>query len=274
MAEFLEVGGAAFLGNGAEFNGPLDLIFSHMDELELGASTFHRDVDITGAQIKHDLLLGSPSIARPNWPGSALILRNTTLDAIQDLSNAWPARVDLNGFTYRSLGGIHEGGTDRMLDRSVQWFKDWLAKGRYSPQPYEQLATRLQSEGRPEAARDIRYTSKHLERPQAGFARRLWLGMLDWFIGYGYHLQRALFWVAGFLIAGIAVLRISGEGRRYNMPFGIAYSFDMLLPIVRLREKHYQIDLKSWARYYFYAHKIMGYVLASFLIAGLSGLVK
>jgi hypothetical protein len=93
-------------------------------------------------------------------------------------------------------------------------------------------------------------------------------------IGYGYHLERALFWVAGFLIAGIAVLRISGEGRRHNMPFGIAYSFDMLLPIIRLREKHYEIDLKSWARYYFYVHKVMGYVLASFLIAGLSGLVK
>jgi len=58
------------------------------------------------------------------------------------------------------------------------------------------------------------------------------------------------------------------------MPFGIAYSFDMLLPIIQLREKHKKIDLQGWPRYYFYTHKIMGYVLASFLIAGLAGLTK
>jgi hypothetical protein len=273
-AEFLDVRGAMFLGRGAEFSGPLDLVFSHMDELELLSSTFHHDVDITGAQIRHDLVLGAPDLPPPGWSESALILRNATLDAIQDSPNAWPKKLDLNGFTYRSLGGIHEGEGDRMLDRPVRWFKGWLAKGRYSPQPYEQLAGKLQSEGRPDAAAEIRYTSKQYETAQAGFARRVWLTALDWFIGYGYHIERALIWVAGFLIAGIAVLRISGEGRRNGMPFGIAYSFDMLLPIVRLREKHYEIDLKSWARYYFYAHKIMGYVLASFLIAGLSGLVK
>jgi hypothetical protein len=41
-----------------------------------------------------------------------------------------------------------------------------------------------------------------------------------------------------------------------------------------LREKHYQIDLAGWPRYYFYMHKVMGYVLASFLITGLAGLTK
>jgi hypothetical protein len=48
----------------------------------------------------------------------------------------------------------------------------------------------------------------------------------------------------------------------------------MLLPIVKLREYHYSVDLKGWARYYFYVHKLMGYVLASFLIAGIAGLTK
>jgi len=58
------------------------------------------------------------------------------------------------------------------------------------------------------------------------------------------------------------------------MPYGIAFSFDMLLPIVKLRDYHYTVDLKGWARYYFYFHKLMGYLLASFLIAGLTGLTK
>ena len=49
----------------------------------------------------------------------------------------------------------------------------------------------------------------------------------------------------------------------------------MLLPIIQLRKKNYEIELHGrWRRYYFYVHKIMGYVLASFLIAGLAGLTK
>jgi hypothetical protein len=46
------------------------------------------------------------------------------------------------------------------------------------------------------------------------------------------------------------------------------------LPIIKLRDAHYKIDLVGLPRYYFYGHKVAGYVLASFLIAGLSGLTK
>jgi hypothetical protein len=74
--------------------------------------------------------------------------------------------------------------------------------------------------------------------------------------------------------AGIAVLHLSGEARRNEMPWGVTYSIDMLIPIVRLRDAHYKVDLGGWARYYFYLHKVVGYALASFLIAGLSGLTK
>jgi hypothetical protein len=76
------------------------------------------------------------------------------------------------------------------------------------------------------------------------------------------------------VLLGALVLRVSGEGPRNAMPIGLSYSFDMLLPIVRLRDQHYAIDLKGWARYYYYGHKLMGWVLASFLVAGLSGLTK
>ena len=76
------------------------------------------------------------------------------------------------------------------------------------------------------------------------------------------------------MTVGVLVLRISGQGSAHGMPYGIAYSLDMLLPIIRLRESHYDFDLAGWARYYFYLHTLMGYILASFLIAGLSGLTK
>jgi hypothetical protein len=100
---------------------------------------------------------------------------------------------------------------------------------------------------------------------------------LSWaFIGYGYRPWRALYWVIGLTLLGAIILRKSGEGPRNHMPIGLAFSFDMLLPIVRLREKHYtDVDLQpGFVRYYFYGHKIMGYILASFVIAALAGLMK
>ena len=70
------------------------------------------------------------------------------------------------------------------------------------------------------------------ERQQQAWPQRLWLTALDWTVGYGYHVERALFWVVGFILAGVIVLRVSGEGRRHGMPYGLAYSFDLLLPLL------------------------------------------
>jgi hypothetical protein len=55
-------------------------------------------------------------------------------------------------------------------------------------------------------------------------------------------------------------------------PFG--YSFDALLPIIRLRELHYQIELRGWRHYYFYLQRIVGWVLGIFVLAAFSGLTK
>jgi hypothetical protein len=266
------VHGDVFLSGGAEFSGPVNLIFSSIGELELANGTFHKEVDITGALIRSDLALGSPPT---RWTGEpALILHNARADAIQDSRDAWPTKLDLTGFTYRSLGGVHADERDRMADRPVKWFKSWLAKEQYSPQPYAQLAAVLRDAGRTDAANDILYAGKQRERQEVGGPQRVWLTALDWFVGYGYHIERTLYWVAGFILAGVVVLRVSGEGRRHGMPFGLAYSFDLLLPIIHLRDMHYSIELAGWPRYYFYVHKIMGYVLASLLAVGVSGLVK
>jgi hypothetical protein len=270
--ESIEVHGNVLLGGGAEFSGPVNLIFGNIGELELANSTFHSEVDITGAQTRSDLVLGPPP---PHWSSdSTLNLHNARADAIQDSRDSWPAKLDLTGFTYRSLGGVHTDERDRMADRPVKWFKSWLAKGQYSPQPYVQLAAVLRDAGRPDAADAILSAGKQRERQDVGGLQRVWLTTLDWSVGYGYHVERTFYWVAGFILVGVVVLRVSGEGRRHGMPYGLAYSFDLLLPIIHLREMHYSIELAGWPRYYFYVHKFMGYVLASFLAVGVSGLVK
>jgi hypothetical protein len=89
----------------AEFNAPVELYFGKVgDASELSGATFKSIVDLTGTQIGGELGLGW-STHSPHWSkDSALILRDVNAGALQDLSDAWPDKLDLNGFIYRSLG--------------------------------------------------------------------------------------------------------------------------------------------------------------------------
>lgn len=87
-------------------------------------------------------------------------------------------------------------------------------------------------------------------------------------------LYRAVFWILFLTALGAQVFRSGPEARLYKMPYGVAYSFDMLLPVVELRKLHSEIELRGWRRHYFYFQKISGYVLAAFVAAGLSGITK
>ncbi len=48
----------------------------------------------------------------------------------------------------------------------------------------------------------------------------------------------------------------------------------MALPLIALNKRHEAVKLRGGATVYFYFHKMAGFVLASFLVAGLSGLIK
>ena len=268
--------GSRFELSGAEFAGPILCSFAKIGELDLAGATFQDKVDLTGTQIKSELRIGLAGKARTQWADqSTLYLRNATADAIQDLPDAWPPQIDFSGFAYRNLGGRNATQQAPMADRPVSWYVSWLRKqDPYAPAPYEQLATVLRSEGRPGAADEILYAGKERERAQATFLHRVWLTTIDVLIGYGYHLEWALVWVAAFILAGIAVLRFSGQGPRNQMPFGIAYSFDMLLPIIRCAKGITKSIWRAGRDTTSMCIRSWGNVLASFLIAGLAGLTK
>jgi hypothetical protein len=48
----------------------------------------------------------------------------------------------------------------------------------------------------------------------------------------------------------------------------------MLIPLVKLRDAHSKDDPRGLVLYYFYAHRMFGWILASFIAAGVAGLVK
>jgi hypothetical protein len=262
--------------NDAKFTGKIDCRFSKFKNLYFNRGTFGGDVDLANAEIGGEIQLGPAGQHSAQWsPGKALILRNARAETIPMLTDAWPAHLDVGGFTYRALREDSARSHDQRSECRSDVFHCWFEKQKsFSPQAYEQLAQVFQNQGNADQARAIRYDGRERERSESEGLRYAWLTILDWVIGYGHQIERALGWTVGLVIVGAFVLGISGEGRKNGMPVGLSYSFDMLLPIIKLRDAHYDIDLKGWPRYYFYAHKIAGFVLASFLVAGISGLTR
>ena len=276
--DFIDVGESLLL-RGGEFAKLVSPIFAKIgSNLDISGAKLV-SLDLTGTRIDGELSLGSEEYGDPKWnDGSQLTLRNTVVGAWQDLDReeSWPKKLELAGFTYNRLGGFGAGATE-IAKRDTEWFTAWLEKDESFPtQPYEQLASVLRKAGQNDTADDVLYAGRERERGNARGFKWWGLTLLDYSMGYGFGLRyfRALFWVVAFVGLGVGVLRLTGEHKNHKIPLGIAYSLDMLLPIIRLRESHYEVDLAAPARHYFYFHVLIGYVLASFLISGLSGLTK
>jgi hypothetical protein len=160
-----------------------------------------------------------------------------------------------------------------------------LKKEPFDPQPFEQLATVLRQLGRPETATSLLYAEKNEELAQARGMTKC-LVWLDWvFVGFGYYPAVAGLWILGLLGLGVLFLNGSGERRGISRashsyepdPFplkGLVYSFDILVPLITLYKPDEDVILRGWVRYYFFIHRLLGWVLASFLVAGLAGLTK
>jgi hypothetical protein len=86
-----------------------------------------------------------------------------------------------------------------------------------------------------------------------------------------------LWWIGGFSALGAVVVFFGGTnlfGSGNAKPADcIAFSITKLLPFATLDEFK-GIALSSWAKGYFAFHKLVGYVLAGFLAAGLAGLTQ
>ena len=284
--ESMQVGSYLLMGGATVTStGPISLIFAKIGiALDLSANRLP-SLDLTSAQVGGELRLGWSDA--PQWQqGATLILRNTTVGALQGLRDAWADALELDGFTYTLLGGAFTDSTSDMGSREIAWCKGWLARQpRYSPQPYEYLASILEKAGRKDDAHAIRYTGREREWSNARGLQWWWLSALKVFIGYGYRYWYALFWTIGMVVLGMIMLWKANRGpterkpvgwraRVSNTPYIFFYSLGKLLPIVKLDKRHDDPISINWVQYYFYFHQLIGYVLAFFLVAGLSGLTK
>lgn len=270
----------------SDINGNLDITNSFLPSL-----------DLTGTNIRKDFRLGAQNRRPVRWRrNSKLILRNTDAEAIQDSADSWPREVELDGFTYTKLGGLLAGDDDDMVNRDIKWFKQWLGEGyvfqpykhlerilpnimrlspirKYSPQPYEQLAKVLRNMGYPDKANAILYSGKKREMSETSGLLYFWLLLQDVVIGFSYRIWYSLIWIVFLVVLGFVIFNNSTIAANYNTFDKIFFSLDMLLPIIELSKDHEEIlsnCLIGFPKYYFYIQQILGYVLASFIIGGLT----
>jgi hypothetical protein len=270
------IGQGLSITEGTSIQGLLTMTFARVgSNVDLTGGSFD-SVDLTGTTIGDEIRLASKGYASIAWrPTARLVLRNVSAKALQDLPDAWPTALDLEGFTYDRLGGYRESEGNDVASRDSKTFIDWLAKQRqYSPQPYQTLASVLRAAGFPAKAKEVLYAGYMREWHQSTGLIWFWQAMRWAIVGFGLYPQRSAIWILILVSLGAIIFSFEPQLRlRAMRPIDrLIYSLDALLPFVTLRKEHDSFDLQSWPKYYLYFHKVMGYVLIAFLLAAVTSL--
>jgi hypothetical protein len=295
QADNLEVVGSVLLRDKSSFQDVLMPGAKIGGMLQLRDSDFQGHLNLTAVRIAEELHLSSPRAQNgrhtnngnyppPRWGKDArFTLRNAKISNLNDTRDSWEiteGNLDLSGFYYDGFGGLRTTKDGAMEYRSLEWMEGWLAKQsgyqtRYQPQPFEQLATVLRKSGYPGKADQILILARdhQLKSPSTTGWSWLLLFLQKYMIEYGYSNIFVVGWFSLVVLLGTLVSwKSSLHGEKNTSHFW--FSFDMAVPLVDLNNDHEKVTLAGCAGYYFYFHKIFGFVLASFLAAGLSGLTK
>lgn len=308
-ADGIRVEGSLYCREGFKADGKVRLLRAHIggDLQLLGA--FDGLVNLTGATIVGELQFDQGGTAQPTWGDNVrLVLRNVSCGALGGKiesfrrANAKGKRalsvpVDLLGLSYSRIGGLAGPGVQAgatLADASAKELIAFLQSdaprnGIFTPQPYRQLADALMAAGREEKAHQIRFALLEHERLAKGvpLTRKAALFLSRHLIGHGFENWRA---TIGF---ALVVLATAAIGLWYQgHPFVTApaamdframgdwggYALGNSIPLLELDPAHKTfvqdrfgatapLGLKTWL----YSFKLLGFVMLSYLAAGLSG---
>ncbi|WP_321935206.1 hypothetical protein [Paraburkholderia sp. J8-2] len=264
------------------------LNFSELDFTNFDASS-SRIHELDMQPRRHPIPAVSPPTEQND--GSFLNLAGTHIDEIRTAydEEAWPDVIILSGFSFNAFRVMDSSLTMIPIGLTAKkWFPSWLERASifsYDAYAYRVVADFLEKSGETEAAAAVGFAGKNRQKTETciGLLKPnaydfvlpcayLWLSWA--LVGYGYRLYLSILWAAFFVTVGTIVFKHMEDAYYSKVPIGLAYSFDMFLPLVKLREEHYKLDVKSRARYYLYVHKLAGWVLGSFIAAALTGLTK
>jgi hypothetical protein len=257
-----------------------------------------------------DLVRAGGAPRRVTW----LSAPGATMTAMTDDEASWsiPIRMDLRNCVYQRIDQLTADVTWRLarLDREyAQWntHEGWGAvrlgwevlrrtwrnehRGdqglgeqvrRFAPGPYLQLARVCREAGLEKAAQTVLLRLERNRARYSGLAISgiLWRWLIDLVLRYGLSPFRpvlfVLVWAAasGVLFKVVQMHAVDAADRvTFN---GFFYALDTLVPFVDFgQKKHFLIEpMWSWGGLLLLVNTALGYAAASFLAAGLSGLVR
>ncbi len=191
------------------------------------------EIRLTGARIN-----GHLNIRGMDSPDALLTLYAATATAgINDAPEDWPARMNLDGFTYGPFSRYGKASERlRLLARQVRR-SDHRQVGGFRAQPYEQLAAYYRALGNDGEARTILLAKQRAQRAELPWLQRVPGYLLDTLVGYGYRPLRAIGWAVGLLLAASAYFsmvrpeRVDTQNRSVFNP--LLYAADHLIPVIR-----------------------------------------
>jgi hypothetical protein len=259
-ADRLNIKGAVNLSSGFIAGGVVQLPGARIGgELDCSDGTFS-GLSILGANIAGHVFLFP---IRHAMKGE-IDLTNASADALLDNEESWPAagNLYLDGFVY---GRISEGPLD--ADTRLKWL---ALQPRFKSQPYRHLAKVLHEMGDDRGARRVLYEMEELRRTEqsriwrdrlhnekltwrsrsAAWTRyglaRGWGKVLKATIGYGFRLQRTLYWLIGLTVMG-------------TLLFGLGYLGGSMAPTER--DSYARFEKQGWPPRHYQAFNPFIYAL-------------
>lgn len=300
-AKFMNKKGNAFWGDGIttkghiflnqiESEGQFRLVSAHIGgDLYCDRASF-KNKEETALRLRQATVEGRLCLNEIEKVEGKIDLSNTKTGAFRDDDKSWPDQGNLiiNGFDYGSFADY----TPTEIDTRLEWLK-LQPQREYIPQPYQQLAKVYRKMGRDRDAKKVLLEKERMRREYGdiGELAKLWCWFLDFTIGYGYVIGRAVGFVAAIILLGTSIFYYSKECRilletsaaasEIAKPYFNAffYSIDMFVPFLDLQlEKYWMPDATTklgwWVQLYRYFHIISGWVFSTLLVAGFTGLIR
>jgi hypothetical protein len=223
--------------------------------------------------------------SKTKWsPDAILDLNNATIGTISTHYSLeyWPRTVILTNFRSSAFDFSLPPAPGQQLETRTGWFKKWLGlQKNFVSQPYNNVRAVLLASGDDETAAAVGYAGRDRELLSSinnvDLINVIYLLLSKFLIGYGYQMWLPIIWTFAFVAVGAVIFHRSSEAQRELLDSSsdaVFYSLDMFLPLLQLRKRHFDIDLGSRVKYYFYLHKVAGWVIGSFIVVGLAGFTK
>lgn len=143
----------------------------------------------------------------------------------------------LNGFTYDYLAAPNGGSADGAEESTAQARKRWLLSqhthdiaDHFKPQPWRQMAARLETQGHDDAARKIALFRRQIHRQSKAVTG--WRVMISWLLDklshYGFNPWLTMAWSAG--VIALWALAYGGFAATGPMPSGGYQPLPMVAP--------------------------------------------